>query len=86
MSEEQPMTDAQIRAGSRRQLTVLSELTVTLQIINTNHNLCKDGVRAVNHIVTATESLINEIYADDDGDVAEIADRLQKAVAGINQK
>lgn len=73
----------------RSTVEVISNLetaALTLDIINENGELCKDGVRSVNFLQLLANHLISEI--EKEGDIQHIADTLHNAyveVAGTHQ-
>lgn len=75
---DQPLSDAEVRRIFTKRLRHLETMAATLEAINQNGDLCRDGQRAVNGIVDLTNELIQRIEKDEGVD--QIADNIQKAV------
>ena len=59
----------------------LETAALTLDIINENGDLCRDGIRATNFLQLIANHLIAEI--EKEGDIGEIADNLHKSYVQI---
>lgn len=70
----EPMTDKQIRGGSRRLIREMQEIADALHVINDHGDLCKDGARTVSNIVLLMRHLVETI--EKNGEVKPIADAV----------
>jgi hypothetical protein len=71
-------------SASRNALNEFDTYRGALGLINENGDLCRDGQRAVSHLVTLTLWLVKEIEADADVDL--IADELHEATNRIQHE
>lgn len=77
------MTIKEIEQG-RKVIAGLQTSLNTLELITEHGDLCKDGMRGVNHLTALANRLIITIEAD--GDVKGVADHLHKAVIALNDE
>ena len=59
----------------------LERAALTLDIVNENGDLCKDGLRSVNFLQLLANHLIAEIEME--GDIKKIADTLHEAYVSL---
>ena len=77
------MATAQEVSEGRKTLQSLETAIGTLGLINEHGDLCRDGLRAVNHMKSIAFQLLKAIEADEGVDV--VADELHKAHTSIDK-